>query len=49
MGINDVGIGDRGKGKGGTGVADDGCIFGGKMTVALDGGDPESAVHIRMV
>jgi len=49
LGINDVGIGDHGKGKGGAGVANDGRIFGGKMTAALDIGDRESAVGIRMV
>ena len=48
-GRNDVGSGDSGKGKGGATVANGGHIFGGKMTIVLDGGDSDSGVGIRMV
>lgn len=42
-------MGDSDKGDGGAVVANDGHIFGGKMTTILDGDDSDGKVSIRIV
>lgn len=48
-GHNGAGMGDSDKGDGGAVVANDGHIFGGKMTTILDGDDSDGGVSIRTV